>query len=108
MNTLVMKSSQNKKELLGILALGTVMGAIVLIANMGLSFDISNLVPSISYAAALNGCYRARRAWKAGKGIKKALTVFMSWNALGIVVSLLGDAAISYLLNHHVEMLAKH
>lgn len=45
MNTLVMKSSQNKKELLGILTLGTVMGTIVLIANMGLSFNISNLVP---------------------------------------------------------------
>jgi hypothetical protein len=77
LNTLVIKSSQNKKELLGILALGTAMGAIVSLANMGLSFNISNLVPSISYAAALTGCYRARRAWKTGKDIKKALTVFM-------------------------------
>ncbi|PIE92133.1 hypothetical protein [Bacillus fungorum] len=108
MNTLVVKSSQNKKEVLGILALGSIMGAILLIANMGISFNISNLVPSISYAAALTGCYRARRAWKAGKDIKKALTVFMSWNVLGIVVSVLGDAAITYLLDNHVEMLAKH
>lgn len=106
MNTLTLQNT--KKEFLGILGLGAAMAALVLLAKMGVTFEMANIVSGLSYSAALTGLYRARRAWKAGKGLKKALTVAFSWNVVALVISVLGDALISYLLDNYIEALAKH
>ncbi|MBY0595094.1 hypothetical protein [Bacillus bingmayongensis] len=106
MNTFTLKNS--KKELLGILGLCAAMTVIVSLARMGVTFEMANIVSGLSYSAALTGLYRARRAWKAGKGLKKALTVAFSWNVVALVISVLGDSLITYLLDNHIETLAKH
>nr|WP_295973011.1 hypothetical protein [uncultured Bacillus sp.] len=106
MNSFVLKSS--KKELLGFLGLGATMAILVLFARAGVTFDMSNIVSGLSYSAALTGLYQARKAWKAGKTLTRSLQLFFSWNVVALVISVLGDALISYLLENYIEQLAKH
>ncbi|WP_270181136.1 hypothetical protein [Alkalihalobacillus sp. CinArs1] len=98
----------NKKDLLGTVALLATMVLIAVSAQMGVAFDIHKVVPGISTAAALVGLKKAYSAYKAGKGAKKAIAVIFGWNVIGLLVSLIGDWAIGYLLEHHIEKLASY
>lgn len=71
-----------------------------------ITFNLGALVPGLTAAAALEGLRRARKAWKAGKGIKKALAVTFGWNVVGLIISFAGDAAIGFILNHQINALA--
>ncbi|MED4473795.1 hypothetical protein [Oceanobacillus caeni] len=106
MNTVkVQKVNLNSKDLayLGIMV-GVMLAFGVLAQNI--SFNLGGLVPGLTAAAALEGLRRARKAWKAGKGVKKALAVIFGWNVVGLIISFAGDAAIGYVLDHQINTLA--
>jgi hypothetical protein len=108
MNHVLKLETINKKDLLGTLILLGTMLAIAASAQMGVEYDIHKIVPGISTAAALVGLQRAYKAYKAGKGLRKALAVVFGWNVVGLLVSWLGDWAIGYLLKNHITTLANY
>ncbi|QWC22541.1 hypothetical protein KJK41_20175 [Bacillus haikouensis] len=108
MNHVLKLETMNKKDLLGALILLGAMLAIAASAQIGINFDIHKIVPGVSYAAAAVGLQRAYKAYKAGKGVKKALALVFGWSVVGLLVSWLGDWAVGYLLKNHIDVLASY
>ncbi|WP_175990128.1 hypothetical protein [Bacillus sp. Marseille-Q1617] len=108
MNHVLKLETINKKDLLGTLILLGAMVAIAASAQMGIEFDIHKIVPGISYAAAAVGLHRAYKAYKAGKGVRKAIALVFGWSVVGFLVSWLGDWAVGYLLRNHIDVLASY
>lgn len=85
----------------------------IAIAALIISFFVNSdglhmhkIVPWVSTATILKGLKTARKAYKAGKGIRTALKFVGSWTVVSLVISMGGDWLIGQLLNGNLKSLA--
>ncbi|HEC2155138.1 hypothetical protein [Staphylococcus delphini] len=97
---------ENFSQVVKIVLLGVFTLSVGLILAQGLTFDFSKLVPGLSFAAALHGIRKAREVYKTTKRLRTALKIVTGWSGVSLVISVLGDAAVGYLLDHHIYTLA--
>lgn len=74
--------------------------------SQGFDFHFAKLVPGLSVASALNGLRLARKAYNAGKTLRRSLKLVTGWTGISLVISVLGDAAVGYLLENQLNTLA--
>lgn len=84
-------------------------GAILSLSYFALqmpSFNLAEIVPGLSVAAALNGLRIARNAYKKTKSLRKALKFVGSWSLVSFVIAVGGDWLVGMLLNGDLTVLA--
>ncbi|ARF68289.1 hypothetical protein B7C51_11420 [Paenibacillus larvae subsp. pulvifaciens] len=72
------------------------------------TFNISKIVPGLTFTAVLNGLRRVREVWKTTRNVRKALKVAFGWSVISLIISVAGERTIEMLLeNNNIEFLAK-
>lgn len=105
MTEIANKSILNSRVKLFGLSVLIIASTIAIITINSFGFHINRLT-GVSYASALAGLKLSLKAYRAGKGIRRALTVAFSWTVISVLISALGDAAVGYLLQNHITQLA--
>ncbi|MDR5599071.1 hypothetical protein ABNC90_01635 [Paenibacillus larvae] len=71
------------------------------------TFNISRIVPGLTYASSFNGLKRVREVWRTTKNVRKAMKVAFGWTVISFVISVLGEEVIENLLENNLDTLAK-
>jgi hypothetical protein len=95
-----------KEALIAVVVLTLAFTAFATMAHFLEGFYASRIVPGLTYASATAGLLAVRKAWKAGKKIRTALKAAFGWTIASLIISVIGDATITYLLNNHIDFLA--
>jgi len=71
------------------------------------TFNLSRIIPGLTYASAFNGVLRVREVYRTTKNWRKAMKVAFGWTGISFLISTLGDWGLQYLLEGNPDLVAK-